>query len=199
MKWISTFSLLYLMIFSLSATKSSFSKIENKTFKVAFLSDTELIIKGKTNVNRFQCAYDIRELSDSLKITYSEKKDTLSFTKASMALHNLYFNCGNSSINEDFNKLLKTDEHPAITINLLSVSKTAEASEVLAKVQIVICNIKKIYHIPIQVDKSDGITVSGRLQIDINHFDLKAPKKAMGMIKVSNEIEIDFSLKVLKY
>jgi hypothetical protein len=199
MKWIFTFSALYLTLFCLSVTKSSFSKIENKAFKVAFLNESELIIRGKTNINKFQCVYDISELSDSLKITYSEKDNTLAFTKASMALHNLSFNCGNSGINKDFNKLLKTDEHPAISIDLLSVSKTSNTSEVIAKVQIDICNIKKTYAIPIHVDKSDGIVVSGRLPIDINHFNLKAPKKVMGMIKVSNEIEIDFSLKVLKY
>lgn len=199
MKWISTFSALYLALFCLSVTKSSFNTFESKTLNVAFLSDSELIIKGKTNVNRFQCVYDISEISNSLEITYSEKNDALEFTKASMALHNLSFNCGNSGINKDFNKLLKTDEYSAIKIDLLSVSKTSIASEVSATVQIIICNIKKTYTIPIHIDKSNGITVSGRLPIDINDFNLKAPKKVMGIIKVSNEIEIDFFLKVLKY
>jgi hypothetical protein len=199
MKWISTLSVLYITFFYLSVTKSSINKIDEETFKVAFLSESELVIRGKTNVSKFQCVYDIDKLSDSIKVTYTEKNNSLEFTKASMALKNLSFNCGNSGINKDFNKLLKTDDYPAISIGLLNVSETSTDSQVLAKVQIEICEIKKIYTIPIHIDKSDGITVSGRLPIDINDFNLEAPKKVMGMIKVSNEIEIDFSLKVLKY
>jgi hypothetical protein len=199
MKWISTLSVIYITFFYLSVTKSSFNKIEDKTFNVAFLSESELIIKGKTNVNKFQCVYDINKISDSLTVIYTEKDNSLEFTKASMALKNLSFDCGNSGINKDFNKLLKTDEYPSISIGLINVSETSIDSQVLAKVQIVICKIKKSYTIPIHVDTSDGITVSGRLPIDINDFNLVAPKKVMGMIKVSNEIEIDFSLKVLTY
>lgn len=199
MKWISTFSALYITLFCLSVTQSSFDVSETKSLSVAFSSQSELIIKGKTNVNRFQCAYDISELSDSLQIIYKEKQDALEFTKANIILENLSFNCGHSSINKDFNKLLKTEQFPAISICLLEVSKTAKASEVLAKVQIVICNIKKTYKVPIHINTSHVVTISGVLPIDINDFNLEAPKKAMGIIKVSNEIEIDFSLKVSKH
>ena len=199
MKWISTLGILYMTLFYVSVTKSSFSTLEDETFKVAFLSESELTIKGKTNINKFQCAYDIDKLSDSIKVTYREKNNALEFTKASMALKNISFSCGNSGINKDFNKLLKTEEFPAISIGLLNVSQTSIDSQVLAKVQIVICEIKKTFTLPIHVDKSDGIIISGILPIDINDFNLEAPRKVMGMIKVSNEIEIDFCLKVVKY
>ncbi|MTE27721.1 YceI family protein [Winogradskyella ouciana] len=170
-----------------------------KTFKAFLTSESELIIKGHSNVNDFQCQYDITELSDSIAISYRMVGDNLSFSKAKLELKSLSFNCGNKGINKDFNKLLKSDVYPKIRIDLVSAESSIEDSELVVTVDITICGISKSYEILIQVNKRNGdLLVCGTLPIDINDFQLEPPKKMLGLIKVSNEIEIDFSLVVVK-
>lgn len=167
------------------------------TFKAYLTPESELIIKGNSNVNSFQCQYDVSELSDSIRISYSMVNDKLSFSKANLELKNISFNCGNKGINKDFNNLLNTEEFPKIRIDLISAERGSKESEIMVMVDITICNISKSYKIMVEVNKRNkDFVVCGLLPIDINDFNLEPPKKLLGIIKVSNEIEIDFSLAV---
>ena len=47
-------------------------------------------------------------------------------------------------------------------------------------------------------ESENGLYVRGLLPININDFKLKAPTKMLGIVKVSPQIEIDFSLEILK-
>lgn len=195
MRNIKYFSILIFCVGSFYAFKSP----DFKAFKAFLTPESELIIRGHSNVNKFQCQYDIAELSDSIAISYRMVGDNLSFSKAKLELKSLSFNCGNKGINKDFNKLLKSDVYPKIRIDLVSAESRIEDSELVVTVDITICGISKSYEILIQVNKRNGdLLVCGTLPIDINDFQLEPPKKMLGLIKVSNEIEIDFSLVVVK-
>ena len=71
-----------------------------------------------------------------------------------------------------------------------------DVNSITATVEITICKISKTYKIPVSVDHEKGLYVSGLMPININDFNLKAPKKMLGMIKVSPRIQIEFSLKI---
>ena len=51
---------------------------------------------------------------------------------------------------------------------------------------------------PISITNDHNIQVSGVMPLDINDFNLTAPTKMLGMVKVSPKIEIQFSLKILE-
>jgi hypothetical protein len=54
----------------------------------------------------------------------------------------------------------------------------------------------KRYLLPVNVSESKHLSYSGSMDLDINDFNLEAPKKLMGAVKVSNIIKIVFDLKV---
>ncbi|WP_165764799.1 YceI family protein [Winogradskyella aurantia] len=158
---------------------------------------SSLIIKGESNVNKFQCSYDVLQFSDSIEVSFISDKAYLNFTNTQLHLKNSFFDCGHKAINRDFNKLLKTDEFPSIKIELISAHNQPNNLSIMTKLNIVISGISKRYDIPVEVDKTtDGVMICGNLPIDINDFNLSPPKKLLGMIKVSNKIEIDFNLAV---
>jgi hypothetical protein len=65
------------------------------------------------------------------------------------------------------------------------------------KLNITISGVSKVYELPVEVDNTQkAVMVCGKLPIDINDFKLSPPKKLLGIIKVSNKIEIDFNLEV---
>lgn len=189
------------VLFFLSSTFSVFidSDAEVKETTINFSSDSYLKINGKTNVSTFGCAFNINAFSDAINIRFKEYDSSITFNNATLSLPNIEFDCGGRAINKDFNKLLNTEEHPEIVLNLKEISEIGEdINSITATVEIIICKISKTYEVPVSVDRENGLYVSGLLSININDFNLKAPTKMLGIVKVSPQIEIDFSLKILK-
>lgn len=170
---------------------------EEKSLTVAVSPESSLIIKGESNVNRFQCSYDVSQFSDSLEISFTEEKTHLYFSNAQLKLKNIFFNCGHKAINRDFHKLLRTEDFPTINLELISAEGSSNSSVINTKLKITISGISKLYEIPVEiVNTSKGVMVCGNLPIDINHFNLTPPKKLLGIVKVSNIIDIEFNLGV---
>ncbi len=189
------------VLFFLSSTFSVFidSDAEVKETTINFSSDSYLKINGKTNVSTFGCAFNIDAFSDAINISFKEYDSSIKFSDATLKLPNVEFNCGGKAINKDFNKLLNTEKHPEIILRLKEISEIDDNdNSVTATVEIIICKISKTYKVPISVDSENGLYVRGLLPININDFKLKAPTKMLGIVKVSPQIEIDFSLEILK-
>jgi hypothetical protein len=168
-----------------------------KSLNVSVSPASSLIIRGESNVNKFQCSYDVSQFSDSFEINFTADKTRLQFSNAELNLKNVFFNCGHKAINKDFHRLLKTDEYPSIQLELLSAEGEPNSSILHTKLNITISGVSKVYELPVEVDNTQkAVMVCGKLPIDINDFKLSPPKKLLGIIKVSNKIEIDFNLEV---
>lgn len=192
------FSIIVLFFLASVLNFTKTEKVEVKDSTVFFSSESYLKINGKTNVSNFECNFNMNTLSDSINVNYSAYDRIIKFNKAALILPNLQFNCGGRAINKDFKKLLNTDEFPEIILNLKEISKiNIDDNSITATVDIMICNIVNTYNIPISIVENDGLYVKGTLPLDINDFSLTPPTKILGMIKVSSEIEIQFSLKIL--
>ncbi|MBT8324061.1 MAG: YceI family protein [Winogradskyella sp.] len=198
------YNLKKLLSILLFAVLTSFVKVSelvplNKEYRtqIFFSSNSSLRINCKTNINKFYCDFDINKVSDSLEISYSTNGSKLDFSKASLILPNLFFNCGGRQINKDFHALLKTEEFPEIQLTLINLSfLEKDACNAIVTVDIEICDIIKTYKIPVTINTDNSINVAGKLPIDILDFSLEPPTKVLGMIKVSNEIEIEFHLNI---
>lgn len=192
-------SIVILVVLGFAFTGSVSKGSALKESNVFFSSDSFLKIEGHTNVSTFQCDFNMNTLSDSIRINYNSYDKTLKFNKATLTLPNLQFDCGGKAINKDFNKLLNTDEFPKIVLNLKEIRKHGEDSNTLsATVAITISNIVNTYTVPVVLSDKDGIQVSGVLPLNISDFNLTPPTKMLGMVKVSPEIEIQFSLNIFQ-
>jgi hypothetical protein len=160
---------------------------------VLITSDSELVIKGTTNINSFQCKFNIKEINKPIPLFYKVVDDRIVFEKAKLVLDNECFDCGNNGMNRDFMKLLKSDEYPEIELQLKEVNKN-NGSQINALLELRIAGKSKSYHVPIAVKDKEDIFVSGTLKVDITDFNLEAPKKALGLIVVSDYVEISFQL-----
>ncbi|EPR74347.1 hypothetical protein ADIWIN_0689 [Winogradskyella psychrotolerans RS-3] len=173
--------------------------LETKESIVALSSESYLKIKGKTNVSTFECQFDMTTISEAIRISYVDYDKRIQFKDTKLTLPNLEFNCGGKAINKDFNKLLNTEEYPEIILKLKEISKAkTDTSSITATIEITISNIVRTYSIPISIADNEGLKVSGVMPLDINDFNLTAPTKMLGMVKVSSEIEIQFSLKIIE-
>lgn len=168
-----------------------------KESTVILTTDSFLKINGETNVSTFECQFNMSAISKSIAIQYTDFEHNIEFKDAKLILPNVEFDCGGKAINKDFKALLKTEQFPEITLKLKELSKVETSSNSrTATIEISISNVVKTYSIPVSIVNNDILNVSGVMPLDITDFNLVAPTKMLGMVKVSPIIEIEFSLKI---
>ena len=157
--------------------------------------DSEVSISGTTNVNSFTCNYNILKLENPIPVSFESRDQTMVFNSTFLELENKCFDCGHKAINKDFNKLLKTEVYPKIQLNLKQINKDSKQKDLLsALVEIHIANKKNTYRVPVKADGNKNLMVLGELKLNLPDFNLEAPKKALGLIVVHDEIEVNFKL-----
>ena len=180
------------MLFSFSTTK--LSNI-SKTFSVS--SESKLFIKGTSNVNKFECHYDVSNLTDPIPVKLTQDGQTLYFKNTKLILDTKCFDCGGKGINKDFRSILKANDYPHIVLNVIELNPVANdinTLEVLLNIEI--ASVKKSYKMLTSLSSQDKYRISGKLKLNINDFDLESPKKMLGLIVVSEIIEINFEMKL---
>ena len=161
------------------------------TSKVKITSNSQLVIKGSSNVNSFACIYKQNLKNDEFLVNYVKESSKIHFQGAKMVLKSDCFDCRHKTINKDFKELLKSDVFPNIQISLKEITETKQY--VLAKVQIEIAGVTKDYVFPVSVIENES-KVRGTARLSIKDFNLTPPKKLFGMIMVNDLVEIDFNL-----
>ncbi len=171
------------------------SNIVKSSQSVLITSKSELNINGTSNVSDFKCRYKIQNLNTPIRIHYEKTNDVIKFEKSMLVLENSGFDCGGKGINRDFHGLLQSDVYPKIILRLKEIKlKPHQKNTADALVEIEIAGIKHAYHMETEFHHDQDWHIEGRLKLNINKFDLKAPKKMLGLIVVSDEIEISFKL-----
>ncbi|WP_455169856.1 YceI family protein [Aegicerativicinus sediminis] len=160
---------------------------------------SKLTIVGSTNINDFECKFDIAELTEPVVIDYNENNQVLKFSKAALKLRNKSFDCGSRPINKDFLSLLKTENYPEITLKLKEIFWKNDPTKVNAVAEIEIAGIRKTYNVNVKASNENNLVVSGLLKLNIEDFNLKAPKKVLGLIVVEKIIDIKFILNLSPY
>jgi len=169
----------------------SFSFAINKT-RVKITDKSEVVIRGKSNVNSFQCRYNSNYIEDEVFISFSKNSSKTTISGAKIAIKSDGFDCGHKMITKDFKSILNANEYSYIFIDLKEFS-SLEENNITAKVNVEIAGVKKEFVLPITFDSKTN-NVKGVLNLNINDFKLKPPKKLLGMIKVNEQVEIDFNL-----
>ncbi|MCP9198703.1 YceI family protein [Gramella sp. GC03-9] len=160
------------------------------TENIMILPDSELIIAGSTNVNKFNCVFDISLISGWKKIRISREERFLRFHELYLPLRTDGFDCGNKRMNSDFQDLLMCDKYPEIRIKINKIELfPGEYNK--AYVSVELAGKSKDYELPVLVSKEHFI---GKFKINIRHFGLEPPKKALGLVEVDEMIEVQFNL-----
>lgn len=159
---------------------------------VMILPDSELIIAGSTNVNKFDCIFNIELISDWKEVKYTRENNFLRFKNLKLNLSTKGFDCGNKRMNEDFQDLLLCDKYPEIEITIDRIEPISKEFS-KAYIQVKLAGKTNNYDLPVQVNEDHYI---GKFKMNIRDFGLEPPKKALGLIEVDEQIEIRFNLKV---
>jgi hypothetical protein len=167
---------------------------------VLITPNSKLIVKGKTNINNFECQFNVLKLKNPIPVIFEKTGDKIVFDNTMLVLDNSCFDCGGKGINNDFQELLKSDLYPQTIIELKGINKKNHIeNQIQAILNISIAGVTKPYLIPIELEGGETMLIKGILSLNICDFDLEPPKKALGLIVVKDTIEINFQLLVKEH
>ena len=166
-----------------------------REMKIAVGAESEVVISGTTNINTFNCKYNVKPLELPIRLIYNEKNHRILFENAKLELANDCFDCGGKVINKDFRELLKTETHPQVELRLLYVEPPKQGDkEIKVGMEIIIAGVTRHYEANLKCEDQNNICVNGTLELRLSDFGLKPPRKALGIIKVDNDIKVNVAL-----
>jgi hypothetical protein len=184
------FSLLCVLLVSFSTIN-----VLKNSKSILVASESELYINGTSNVTDFKCGYNITNLDHPIRIHYENIKDVIIFENSTLILENNGFDCGGKRINKDFHGLLKSEVYPQITLKLKEVKLNPnKKNKAEALIEIEIAGLSHSYLMSTEFYHDQDWMISGKLKLNIQDFNLTAPKKMLGLVVVSEDIEISFKL-----
>lgn len=179
-----------ILLYLLSIGCSAFGFSQNS---FQFLPESQLTITGETNINEFLCAYNTSLIPNIKNIKFKGNTDEIHFENAILKLDNQGFDCGNKGINEDFQSLIKASEYPEIQLELRELLFKTPL-QAIALLRISIAGKQKDYRVPVIIEENPVVQYAGKLNLDINDFELTPPKKLFGLIVVKEDVQINFKL-----
>ena len=151
-----------------------------------------ILISGESNINRFNFIYDLRELEPFE--AYSRLKDSSQF-ELNIPIKD--FRASNPSMYNDFLQLMKASQYPRITIGIPKDQLFATVKSYYSpdpEMRITIAGITHTYRIDCSLENcTENRILIGSQKIRLSDFDLKPPEKLYGLVKVNNEITVNFS------
>ena len=170
-------------------------------FSVDLQKNTSLTIHASSNLMSFNFIQNGEKLTRRnivLESTRNQNKLFLSQNQLSVVLKD--FSSPNKIALKDFMKLLKSDAYPTlqVKVNCLDILPKSDKSQSYtgnALVDITITGVTKQYSIPITTNAAGEMQlVDGKKKINIRDFNLNPPVQMMGLIKVSEWIDVDFHM-----
>ena len=157
---------------------------------IKILPESELIITGSTNVNKFDCKFNIELISDWKEIKYIQEGNFLNLSNLKLHLLIEGFDCGNKRMNADFQDLLMCEKYPEIEIKIDRI-ELISSEYTRAYITVKLAGKLNHYNLPVQVYEDH---FKGKFKMNIRDFGLEPPKKALGLIEVDEQIEVQFNL-----
>lgn len=171
--------------------------LPEREVRIHILPDSEVVISGTSNVNAFSCVYRPGEAVSELPVAYQIANARYRFQSARLELRNDCFDCGGRMINRDFRTMLQTEVFPEIQLDLLSARFLPHSTtEVSAQIGVTLAGVNHTYQAVLQCEGEGAVCVSGKVPMRLSDFRLQPPKKAMGLIRVADDIQVHLNIQL---
>ncbi|SHG58689.1 YceI-like domain-containing protein [Flavobacterium fluvii] len=163
--------------------------------------NSSLTINGSTNLLSFKIYQDGDKLSrNKFTVATTQNQNKIFVTQNQLSVIVKNFVSTNVLALRDFFKLLKSDISPTLQVQLSSldlqpINQKGKVYNGQAIVNITITGKTKQYAVPISFNNNGNVyIVDGCKKMSIRDFGLTPETKMMGMIKVSEWIDVDFHI-----
>lgn len=158
-----------------------------------------LSIAGKSNINNFRCGIKTFLRADTLTYFNPETGPKQGDLRGNITIDVKQFDCSNIFITKDLRRTLKSEKHPLLTIRFISLDKMLPgntAKPIKGDVEIEMAGLVRQYSVDytIQQQASGQLFLEGRQVILFSDFKLQAPSRLAGLVKIEEDILVNFRL-----
>lgn len=162
---------------------------------------SKLLMTVYTNITQVKCNCEEKFLPQPINLS-AEEGQIVTFNQTLLHLNKFKLNCGNNlGINKDMRLTLQAAQYPQISIELKKLVSPEELDysewmEWDAHLTITIAQVHKNYILPVRI-KSLGenrFRITAFTIIRLSDHQLTPPKPMLGMIKIYDEVDINFDL-----
>ncbi len=155
--------------------------------------ESQLEIKGTTNVNKFQCANMEYAGGDRL-IEYRDPTNGDVRWDGEIVVMARNFDCFNPIMTKDFLKTVMEEDHPRIKIKFLQLHKKSRDSQLQGTAEITFAGISRKFPINCSmIALEDGKReLQGSQTFLFSDFGMEPPEKFFGAVKVKDEVSVEF-------
>lgn len=168
--------------------------------KWAVQKASTLTIRGATNVNTFGCDIAGYNEPDTIYCLQGNNANELVSLAGDLEIDITKFDCHNRMLTSDLRKTLKADEYPKLIIRFQSFERVplADSNKDFLKgwVELQIAGVSRRFEVCYSFIRTAGsqIQLNGHRSFSLADFNLVAPKKLAGLIKVKDSFNVDFNL-----
>lgn len=164
-------------------------------------SSSTLTINGSTNLIKFELHQNDEKLSKGkLKVGTTTSHNKTYLTQNQLSVMVKSFTSNNFIALKEFFKLVKSDSYPALQVQInfaepLLISEKGQNFSGNAIISMTITGVTKQYSIPITLKSNGNIFIlDGNKKLNIHDFGLYPKPKMMGLVIISEWIDIDFHI-----
>ncbi len=184
------------------------SLISQVSTSITLKKESSLVINGSTNISKFKLTLDGKDFpGPQFNFNTFIDRDKITISKKRLSLEVKKFHSGNIIALNGFLDLIKSDKYPTMDIELHEIniynlsSEIAESTSInqlyykgVASVKITLTGKTRNYDIPFKTFKR-GVELSGigTIRINIRDFDLIPPVAMLGLVKISEWIDISIN------
>jgi len=193
-----------LVSISLQPQRVPVGEPRSTTIEYSILKGSQIIVNGTTNVRDFNCVSG--ELFTGLNARFvKDSSQTLYFSNTAIKLTVASLDCGGRVINNDLARILNAQQYPYILISLKDaqlpdgkLSASTGKSNILAHVYITLSGKTRQNTLELigTQTATDIFNFKGECKIKLSDYGIKPPTALFGMIKVRDELNVIFNLKL---
>lgn len=175
-----------------------YASVYAQEYQIFIHPSSDVIVYGSTNVNNFKFQYT-ENITLNRPVNVKRHDGALQLSGGIIDLKVRAFDSGNALMNKDFRKMLQDEENPFIQVELAALLPqwlpNASWREGRAEIKVVINQVTKKYLVKCKVENPESLLIYGKQKISLTDFGLTPPTRMMGMVKVSEWVDLDFSLR----
>jgi len=167
------------------------------------LNEAKVYIRGTTNVNKFKCELNAKDLADTLLISGSWQGNTVRMEGLDLKIAVEKFDCGLAVMTRDFMDFMQSSRYPEIKLNieqLIFASNPLEDSvfnlSSIAYLTMAETTLKEKIENGYLLKNGKKQLIGGQHKLKITSFGLTPPSKFMKTVQVQDEISLEFLLTI---
>jgi hypothetical protein len=196
-----TFSLIvFATALSIGGIQMAIAKPITNVVRWVVEKNSTLRVEGKSNINSFTCNIKEYAEKDTIVVVNRGTKQIRLFGELQMDV--LSFNCHSHLITNDLRKTLKAEEYPKFIIRFLSIQSMPafqDKSELInGWIEVELAGVVKRFELSylFSKEKPGTIKLNGGRSFCFSDFNLFAPQKLAGLVKIKDDFKVNFQLRL---